>query len=76
MARKDIWLWQDGPLWTVGARHGDGDGEVWRKSFDREFPARALVDHMMARNGGRRTWLDMTRLAHDSPQRPGAVDGS
>jgi hypothetical protein len=36
MARKDLWLWQDGSAWIVGARHGDSDAEVWKKSFDRE----------------------------------------
>jgi hypothetical protein len=74
MARKDLWLWQDGPLWTVGARHGDADGGVWRKSFDRESGARALVDRMMERNGGRKAWLDMTSLAHDSPRRGRAAN--
>jgi hypothetical protein len=67
-ARKDIWLWQDGPVWTIGARHGDADGEVWRKSFDRESAARALVDRMMERNGGHKAWLDLTSLVHDSPR--------
>ena len=74
MARKDLWLWQDGPLWTVGARHGDADGEVWRKSFDRESDVRALVDRMMQRNSGRKAWLDMTSLVDDSPRRVGAAD--
>src|SRR5262245_47383730 len=74
MARKDLWLWRDGPLWTVGARHGDADGGVWRKSFDRESAARALVDRMMERNGGRRAWLDMTTLVHESPRRGRAAD--
>jgi hypothetical protein len=63
-----------GPLWTVGARHGDADGGVWRKSFDRESAARALVDRMMERNGGRKAWVDMTSLVHDSPRRGRAAD--
>ena len=74
MARKDLWLWRDGPLWTVGARHGDGDGGVWRKSFDRESVARALVDRIMERNGGRKVWLDMTSLVHDSPRQARAAE--
>jgi len=68
MARKDLWLWQDGPLWTVGARHGGGDSEVWRKSFDRESVARVLIESIMKRNGGRGAWLDLTKLVHDSPR--------
>jgi hypothetical protein len=64
----------DGPLWSVGARHGDADGRVWRKSFDRESAARALADRMMERNGGRKVWLDMTSLVHDSPRRARAAD--
>ena len=71
MARKDLWLWQDGSTWTVGARHGDSDGELWRRPFDREDEARALIDSMMKRNGGRPTWLDMTSLVQDSPRRRG-----
>ena len=69
MARKDLWLWQDGPKWIVGARHGDSDAEVWKKSFDREEIARMLIDRMIKRNGGRDAWLDMTNLATDSPRR-------
>jgi hypothetical protein len=63
MARKDIWLWHDGSAWVVGARHGDGDTEVWRRSFDRESVARVLVETMIKRNGGRDAWLDLTNLA-------------
>jgi len=69
MARKDLWLWQDGSTWIVGARHGDSDGDVWKKSFDREEIALALIDRMIKRNGGREAWLDMTTLATDSPRR-------
>jgi hypothetical protein len=69
MARKDLWLWQDGPLWTVGARHGDSDSKTWRKTFQREAEARALIDRMIKRNGGRDGWLDMTRLVGDTPHR-------
>jgi hypothetical protein len=71
MARKDLWLWQDGSTWTVGARHGDSGAEVWRRPFDREDKARALIDSMMKRNGGRAMWLDMTSLVRDSPRRHG-----
>ena len=68
MARKDLWLWQDGPQWIVGAR--TGDGEVWRRQFDAEAPARALIDRMIARNGGKRVWLDMTRLTSRAARAP------
>jgi len=71
MARKDLWLWQDGPLWTVGARHGDGDAETWRQTFQREAEARALVDTMIKRNGGHRSWLDMTKLTSEAPRPQG-----
>jgi hypothetical protein len=73
MARKDLWLWQNGSAWIVGARHGDGDGdaEIWHRSFDRESVARVLIEAMMKRNGGRDTWLDLTNLATDSPRRRG-----
>jgi hypothetical protein len=67
MARTDLWLWQDGSAWIVGARHGDGDGDTWRKTFDRESVAMALIETMMKRNGGRDAWLDLTTLVHDSP---------
>jgi hypothetical protein len=65
-ARKDLWLWQDGSLWIVGARSGGSDAHLWRRQFDREAKARALIDQILARNGGRRAWLDMTKLT--SPQ--------
>ena len=71
MARKDLWLWQEGSMWIVGARHGGPDGEVWKKNFDREEIARTLVDRMIKRNGGRDAWLDMTNLGTDSPRRLG-----
>jgi hypothetical protein len=51
MARKDLWSWQDGSTWTVGARHGDSDGEIWRRPFDREDEAR--VGAARPNGGGR-----------------------
>ncbi|GEM_PF-2419781 len=62
LARKDLWLWQNGQIWIVGARSGGADARVWRRQFDREAKARALIDQIIARNGGRRAWLDMTKL--------------
>ena len=62
MARKDLWLWHDGPQWIVGAREGDADARVWRREFGTEAAARALIDQILARNGGRKAWLDMTQL--------------
>jgi hypothetical protein len=53
----------------VGARHGDSDGEVWKKNFDREEIARTLIDRMIKRNGGHDALLDLTSLAADSPRR-------
>jgi len=44
---------------------------VWRRSFDREDEARALIDSMMKRSGGRAVRLDMTSLVQDSPRRRG-----
>ena len=76
MARKDLWLWQDGAAWIVGARHGDGDAEIWRRTFDRESVARVLIEAMMKRNGGRGIWLDLTNLATDSPRRRARDAGS
>lgn len=73
MARKDLWLWQHGSAWIVGARHGDGDAEIWRRTFDRESVARVLIEAMMKRNGGRDIWLDLTNLATDSPRRRDVV---
>jgi hypothetical protein len=69
MARKDLWLWQEGPLWIVGARSGDSDSEVWNREFEREDQARALLDQIVARNGGRRDWLDLTKLTSQRSHR-------
>jgi hypothetical protein len=66
LARRDLWLWQDGDLWIVGARSGGSDARIWRRQFDREAKARALIDQILARNGGRKAWLDLTKLT--SPQ--------
>jgi len=71
MARKDLWLWQGGSTWTVGARHGDSDSELWRRPFDREDEDRGLIDSIVKRNGGRKVCLDMTSLVQDSPRRRG-----
>jgi hypothetical protein len=68
MARKDLWLWQDGPQWIVGAREGDADARTWRREFATEAPARALIDQILARNGGRKAWLDMTQLTSKDPR--------
>ena len=68
---KDLWLWQDGSTWTVGARHGDSDSELWRRPFDREDEDRGLIDSIVKRNGGRKVCLDMTSLVQDSPRRRG-----
>jgi hypothetical protein len=62
VARKDLWLWQDGHLWIVGARLGESDARIWCHQFDREAKARALIDQILARNGGRAAWLDLTKL--------------
>jgi hypothetical protein len=69
MSRKDLWMRQSGPLWTVGARHGDAESRIWRRSFDRDSVARALIDNMMKRVGGRDAWLDLTNLALNLPKR-------
>jgi hypothetical protein len=70
LARKDLWLWQDDDLWVVGARSGGSDSHMWRGEFDRESKARALIDQILARNGGRRAWLDMTKLTSPPSSQP------
>ena len=67
LARKDLWLWQDDSTCIVGARSGGSDGRTWgvANSIARQRPG-ALIDQILARNGGRRAWLDMTKLT--SPQ--------
>jgi len=70
VARKDLWLWQDGHLWIVGARSGASDARIWRRQFDREAKARALIDQILARNGGRGAWLDMTKLTSRRTSQP------
>jgi hypothetical protein len=82
MARKDLWLWQDGAMWTVGARHGDADLDTWRQSFDREAAARALIE--AARSIDRDGLDDQADVPHgngrDSPLQvnvgPGLVGAS
>jgi len=46
----------------VDARSGESDARIWRHQFDREAKARALIDQILARNGGRAAWLDLTKL--------------
>ncbi len=40
----------------------ESDARMWRRQFDREAKARALIDQILDRNGGQPAWLNLTKL--------------
>lgn len=51
LARRDIWLKNDGALWWAEARKGDGDAKVWRSRPGDEGAAREEVTMLLLRGG-------------------------
>jgi hypothetical protein len=73
MARVDVWLYEDGPVWRVRGRlRGDGGAEVNYEYRERgaESRARPIVSRLIERSpGGGDGWRDLTTAVRRANQR-------
>jgi len=59
LAQRRIWLYTDGKVWRVQARHGDADARVWERDYTSEPDARAVIDAMLARTAATNDWHEL-----------------
>lgn len=67
LARRDVWL-EQGTVWRVRARQGDGDSPMKTWTFTERSEAEALVQRLLTVKPGDE-WRDLTDISANAPIR-------